>query len=434
MAINDDYSGTVTRSMVQRAIDEALSKFQVQLVTGQIQIPTAGSNIENHAGGGNHWPNNDASFSTRAATIAGTLPTDAFDDNYELWGFYWAERDAAVVMDAAHALKSVDHSLFAANEGVNTGIPIWDRVNGRVLMGAAGATQYDVVVALPRKIVGPGERWYIVFQVVAVTNDDVPPEMEAFGGMWQISDAYENYAKGDAFDLSYIIKGVAGAHDTKYRALAKTDSGFSILSSVLDVPDAPAVLSNADYPQIYLNGAPGFLEYAIYRLRDAVYEHLYTIRNDQDLLYNDTGTVHFPDEVLAGWPVEPQDRPIAYANTGGGKTLKIGVFGGQYQNNSVLVVVPTTYRSGDTHADGQFIRFGLMEPTTADRQLAFDKFVFDTSYHIWSPDNAIQFAQENFTIPSSSPNSGAPATGGVFGPPDPGSGGDIGNQKVFEFS
>ncbi len=418
--------GIETGGLVSRGeLATALKDFKTQIITGQIQQPIVVDPQVIRAGGNNHYPNSDCSFSTRAATVVGTLPTDVFDDNYELWRAYWAVQGANVIIDAVHTVKSVDHTLYAATEGVDHGIPIWDRVNGWISQGAAGATQYDVLIALPRKIVGPGERWYFVWRVNALTNDDVPVDLEAYAGLWQVSGGYEGWAKGEAFDLTYELGAgtTPGTTDTKYRVMALSDSGFAILSSVLDVPDAPDALSSVDYVKIFHNAGSGFIEYRIYRLRDAVYEHLYTVRNSNDLQYNDTGVVHFPDEILAAWPVEPQDRPIAYAETGGASTLVVGPFGQAFQQNALTISVPGTYASGDTNTDGQYIRFGLKIPTTVDRQIAFDKFWFGTTFNSWAPDNAVQFTDSNFTIPSSSPNSGNPGNGGVINPPDPGSGG-----------
>lgn len=384
---------------------------------GRLRSPIVTGTQEVLAGGVNHFPNSDISFSLEAATVAGTLPGDAGDTNQEAWRVYWAVKDDPIVLDAAHTLKAVGHSLYAGNEAVNTGVPIWDRVNGWVVMGSAGATQYDLVVQLNRKVAGPGETWFGVFRMLALSNDLLPADFEASMGLWQISGGSEGYARGDAFDLTYLIEGAPGTQAINYRVLAVTDSGFSILSNILNVPDAPDVLSIDNYVKLFYSAGPGFLKFTVYKEVAGVFARVHEVRNSTDLQFNDVGALGIAE---AGWPVEPEDRPLAYAQT---LNCVVGPFGGAFAQNKLSVLIPGTYDSDATNNDGQFVRVSLLVPTTADRQVALDKFFFGTTFNAWAPDPDIKFADGTVAIPSVSPSSGNPGSGGVFEPPDPGSGG-----------
>lgn len=398
--------------------DEIVRRFEA----GEILIPQVPIDQPVFAGGTNHFPNSDLSYSTLAATVAGTLPATAGDLNFEAWRLYWAERDADVVLDAEHALKSVDHSLYAANEGVNTGIPVWDRENGWIVYGAEGATQYDIIAVPLGNIVGASERWFPRFRIVALDATLIPDGVEFFGGFWIKTAAGEGYITGSTFDLDYEIKGTPGAVNANYRVLAKTDSGVSILSSVLNVPDHPTVLSTAHYVKLYHNAGPGWIEYLIYKEFAGVYKHIYSVRNSSDLQYNDVGVVAFPAEILAGWPVVTEDAPTAYAETGRSRTLLIGAYLSPWQGNNLHIKVPDAYDYSQT--EDVYYRFGLTEATGVDRHVGIDKLWLSTTSNEWAPDKMAPFPDGTYPIPSISPTSGNQGGGtGILPPPDPGSGG-----------
>lgn len=410
-------AGLVNRGDLQDLDDSVRESIE----SGDVRGPDTSTTQEVRAGGVSFAPNSDVSFSTMAATVPGTLPGDSGDTNYEAFRYYWIETGDPVVLDAEHALKSEDHSLYAGNEAINTGIPIWDRVNGRVCMGAVGAQQYDLIIQMTRKAVGPGELWYLVWRMLALSNDLVPSAFEVGGGLWQKSGRYEGYAKGDPFDLQYVIEGAAGGVSVNYRALAETDSGFSILSNILNVPNSPAVLSSNNYNKVFYGAGPGFLKYIIYKeYPPATFARVHEVRNSTDLQFNDIGD---PGIAEVGWPVEPIDRPLAYAQT---SDSIVGAFGGAFVQNRFAVLVPGTYDSDDTENDGQYIRVTFLSPTAVDRQIALDKFFWGTTFNAWAPDPDIVFSDKlppTIAIPSVSPSAGNPGPGGVFDPPDPGSGG-----------
>lgn len=412
---NQDRAGQVTRG----DLDALRTDLVNDLKLGRIPVALTRAEQPNIAGGQSFFPNSDISYSTLAATVPGTLPADVDDLNYEAFGLYWAERGADVVLDAAHALKSLDHTLYAAEEGTNTGEPDWDRVNGWVEAGAEGATQYDIIVVLPLGLVGAGQRWFFRFRTGALDATPLPADVQAFAGFWHETASGQGYVEGGAFDLSYVIRGTPGATSINYRVLAKTDGKVSILSNVLNVPDAPAALNSTDYVKLFFNPGSGFIEFAVYKEDGGTYYHLYTIRNSSDLQYNDTGVVAFDEEVVSGWPSATGTAPQAYAES---RNLLVGSFAGTWKPNDLTIQVPPTY--DQTQTTKLYLRFGLTAATGVDRHVGLDRFVLAPTYHEWAPDPPIKFADGTIAIPSISPTSGSQgAGGGVGGPPDPGGGG-----------
>lgn len=413
-----DFTDTtlVTKGMLAKEID-ALKQ---SIVNGEVPLPIIQPTQTNYAGGTNHWPNSDLSYSTDAATVLGTAPGDPGDGNQEAWEHYYAKQGNDVVLDAAHTLKAEDHSLFAADEGVNTEKPIWNREIGYVEMGSSiGKDQYDLVVPLRRKLVAPGERWFCLFRIVSLDATPVPAAVQARVGLWVRNGASEDYATGGDFDLTHQIIGTPGSTSINYRVLARTDSGVEILSNVLNVSNAPDVLSGDDYIKIFHNAGAGFFDFQVFREVGGVFSLIAVVRNSQDLQTNDTGQVRQP---ATGWPSVSGASPVAFAQT---RNLRVGSYNGAFQNNQLLVQIPTTYDQSATDTDGQFLRFGLSAATGVDRHLAIDKFWFSTTLNEWAPEKVL-FSDGTPAIPSISPTSGNPGTGtGIGEPPDPGSGGGV---------
>lgn len=410
--LDQDRSGLATRGMVEDMRAEIISSIE----NGQILIPQIQAPLRNIAGGVNHCPDSDFSYSKMAATVIGTLPGTAGDTNLEAYRAYRQQVGANVSTASAAALKATGHSLFAANEGATPAIPIWDRVNGWLVIGAMGASQYDVAIQLLSKLVGPGQRWFVRFRCAALDSTIVPANVQVYAGIWQKGGS-EGWVQGSAFDLSHEIYGVPGATSIDYRVLAKTDSGVSILSNVLNVPNAPAVLSPANYIKLFYNAGPGFIEFQVFKLVGGIYSRVHTVRNSTDLQFNDIGVVGTPEN---GWPAGPGNAPLAYAET---RNLAIGAFGGSWSPNDLTLNIPSTYNFSLTNNDGQFLRIGLTNPTGVDQHLGIDRIWLSTTYNEWAPDD-LRLSDGTAPIPSISPTSGNQGAGeGVIEPPPGGSGG-----------
>lgn len=370
------------------------------------------------AGGVNQCPNSDFSYSKLAATVPGTLPSTAGDTNYECWQVFRQQVGASINVAAAGALKSSAHSLFAANEGTTPGLPRWDRVNGWCVIGAQGATQYDIAIQLPSLVLNASQKWYCRLRMAALTPNLVPATLELSAGFWQKTGAGEGWIGGTNFTLDAQVIGLPGTQSIDYRVLAKTDSGLSILSAVKTVANAPNALSTDNFVRLGFSAVAGFIEFQIFRKQSSNYYHVYTIRNDTQLSFDDVGTAQGP---VAGWPAVSQTQPLALAQT---RNIRIGAFGQMWQPNDLTIVVPPTYDVTQTTAFGQFLRIGLSQAAAVDQQIGIDQIMLATTYNEWSPDPPIRFSDGTFALPSISPTSSYQGGGeGVTDPPPRGSGG-----------
>jgi hypothetical protein len=289
-------------------------------------------------------------------------------------------------------------------------------VNGWVVLGSMGATQYDIIFVLPAVIVDASQRWYVRIKTVALDGTLVPDGVEVFAGVWYLTGAGQGYVFGGPYDLSFIVKGTPGATSYNYRVLATTDTGFSILSNVLNVPNGPAVLSTTDYIQLFYGAGPGYIDFDIFREKGGVYTFVHSIRNSNDLMYNDVGAA---GQSAAGWPSAPGNIPFAYAET---SRAVIGTFGGVWVYSDFTLNVPPSYDKST--ALQQYLRVGLTQPTATDRQVGFDRFWFSTSFNVWAPD-VIRLSDGSTPTPSTAPTAGNQGGGGGISapPPIPGSGG-----------
>jgi len=408
--------GYATRGDLVTLKEEIITGLQ----TGQILLPQVIPDQPIYAGGTNHCPNSDLSYSLMAATIPGTLPGTPGDTNHEAYRFYRQDKNALVTIDPAHALKALAHSAFAANEGANLDIPAWERLDGWIEMGAVG-TQYDIAVQLLAKLVSPGQRWYARFKIVALKPDLVPADVQIYAGVWHkysISGTPgEGWVQGDPFKLEYLVVGRAAAHALEYRVLAKTDSGVSLLSQILSVPNAPAVLSPTEYVKIFYNAGPGFIEFQVFKHEAGAFSQIATIRNSTDLQHNDIGYAGVP---VSGWPADPGSAPRAFAQSA---NVRIAPFGATWGSNDLTIDIPKTYDFSKTLQDGQFLRFGLTAPTAVGRHIGIDRIWFSTTFNVWAPD-VIRLSDGTAPIPSIAPTEGNQGGGGpVITPPPGGSGG-----------
>lgn len=418
MTLAADIDRTRDGYVMRGDLDALKEEIITGLQTGQILLPEVLPDQPVYAGGTNHCPDSDLSYSTMAATVPGTTPATAGDTNLEAFRFYRQDKAGGLLADSAHALKAIGHSLFAANEGTNLDIPRWDRVNGWIVIGALGATQYDIAVQLLSKLVGPGQRWYVRFRLVALNAALVPDGVQVFAGIWQKTASGEGWVQAaQSFQLHYQVIGKPGTHVLQYRVLAKTDSGLSILSDVLNVPDGPALVSPANYIKVFYDAGPGFIEFQILRKDGGAYAKIGVVRNSTDLQFNDIGTAGTPE---SGWPADPGNAPRAYAQS---SNVLIAPFGSTWGANDLTIDVPSTYDFSQTLPDGQFLRFGLTAPPAVAGHIGMDRIWFSTTFNTWAPD-VIRLPDGTSPIPSISPTSGNQGGGGpVIVPPRGGGGG-----------
>lgn len=399
---------------------EMLEEFQIALQAGQIPIngvaaPQAASNF---AGGTNYCPNSDLRYSTRAATIPGTLPTDNFDNNFEAYRFYRQEKETNIVVAASNALKSAGHSLFAANEAANSSIPVWNRTFGHIELGAEDfADAMDIAVQLYQNPVRASQRWYVRLELAAADATPVPGDLEVYCGFWHKKNGgSENWIEGAPFTLSCEPIGPRGTASDQYKVIAETDSGVQMESQILTVNNSPNVLSGNALNRIVFNGASGFTKFSVYKLRSNVYYYLGEARNTNNLSFDDTGGAR---EIVGGFPSVEQTNLRAFAQS---FDANIGVPGTRVINDFTIQV--PNYDETQTLAGGQFLRFGLTRAAAINRQIIIDKIWLGLTFNDWSdsPDDAFKAT----AVVSTSATSGAETIGvGNGAPPEPNTGGCI---------
>lgn len=405
-----------------------LDQFTQKLIDGSIVIPQQGATQFVFAGGVSHCPNSDFSYSKAAAEVSGTLPGTAGDDNQECWRWFRVQQDQDI--SKGRPLRAVDHGSYAGDEGGDPQLPDWDRVNGWPRFGSTG-TLYDLAAKLKSNVINASQKWYVLFKCAALDAAIVPADVQIYAGIWVKTASYEGWITGDNFVIEAEVKGVPGTNNSDYRVVAKTDSGLSMLSAIVNVPNAPDVLSggaNGNYVQVRFGSAgAGFIEFTTYRLRDGVYKELFTVRNTNDFQYNDIGDTR-TEKPAEGWPAVSDTAPLAKAQT---TSLRIAAVNLIWALNQMSFQVPPTF-DFSTVVD-MYLRIGISAPTGVDRHIAIDQIVLDTTYHEWSPDVMPPFSDGTYPIPTITPTSGNQGgSGGIQGPPGPGGGGGVIHDLPFE--
>lgn len=417
---NPHISGRYEQWLTGRAdanMREALREFTLALQSGAIDLPAADAVIPTYAGGVNYCPNSDLKFSKMAIEVAGAVPADVGDTNHECYRFFRQLQTDDVVEDAAHALKAVDHSLYAANEGADEEIPIWDRVNGFLHWGSTGDL-WDVAIKLYNNDIKPGNRWHIRFVLGALTDDLVPDDLEMFCEFWHRTAADEGIISGGNFDLEYSLPPdtIAGTKELNYMAVAKTDGGVMLYSQVLNVTDAPNTLGGTNLVRVsYASvSGSGFVEFTVYRedVAAGTFHKIAFIRNANELVVDDDGD---NVAVVDGFPTATNEitQAVAYS-----QALAVGAFGEALIINDFTIKIPDDYNWSETEAFSQYFRFGFRGPTAINRQIRVDQIYLGPTYNRWSDS---PFDPKD-AIPSTSQTSGTPTTGGNGGPPGSGGG------------
>lgn len=400
---------------------QMLDEFQLALESGIIVIPTADANPTVTAGGVNYCPNSDLKYSKLAVTTPGTTPTDAGDENHECYRFYRQEDgDPVDTADPRDTLKAVDHSEYAGFEGTDAAIPIWDRVNGQIKFGASAAPLWDVAVQLYNNECKPGDRWYASFVLGALAADLVPADLEMYCGIWIKTASYEGWAEGGNFLVSYSIVGVKGTQELNYLVVAKTDSGDTLYSQIVNVTDAPNVIDGANFPRLSYGSASGggFIQFEIYREKVAsgTFARIADIRNTNQILFDDIPNAN-TEVPVQSFPVAVQENTRAYASSRG---LDVGTVDGNLLTNAFSINIPVDYNISETLPYSQFFRFGFLRPCAVDRHIRLDKIYLGPTYNQWSDS---PFDPKD-VLPSTTQTGGTPVTGGGP-PPDPGTGGGV---------
>jgi hypothetical protein len=351
----------------------------------------------------------------------GVLPSDTTDSNFELYHYFRFLRSDNPVVNSADAVKAEGHSTFAANEGTDADIIRWNRPDANIAIG--GVTEdWDLCYPLHNNPITAGNTVYVQLEAMLATSDPPPDDLQLFAGIWDSTSGQEKYIDGATFTITGEIfnpDGLPGSDTVEYQVRAANDSGEETFSQILTFTNAPATFTQNHHPRISFKGAPGFIEFDIYRHKDGVYVLQYVVKNSIDSTYFDTGNP--PIKTVMGFPSPSATAPRAYAKT---ITFVPGAIGGRgFVRYSLTIFVPTTYDKTQTDADSQWLRLGLTNPTDVANQILFRKLALSFGDGMWSP-SANDKLTGTHSTPSSTPAS-SPAGGGGQGtgtPPDPGTG------------
>lgn len=360
----------------------------------------------------NYLENSHPEWSTLAYGTAGTSPGTVSDANRNCYNWEYGTAATTDLSTNFSALLASGHTGFA---GLNVDAPIWDRENGTFRLGG-DTTLYDIACPLPTDFVFPGQRFYVYFEAsVAASDTDIGDNQQFYCGFWDDTAKQEKWIEGSAFTPTISVYGASGSRTLEYKILAKTDEGTEMLSTAVSTTSAPATLTPENHIRLSFSGAPGFIEYAIYRNDGGVYRLVHTIRNSIDLQYYDMQ--ENAGALVSGYPSVSTSTPKAYSVT----TLFDPGDVGTFTPHTMTIQVPTTYNRSNTGNGQQWFRFGLTELVGASgsrREVVIRRISVSEGYGSWTRSPRDMQAASS---PSTSTASG-PTTGTTTTNPPPGGG------------
>jgi hypothetical protein len=301
------------------------------------------------------------------------------------------------------ALKSVTHSLYAANEAVNLNIPRWDRTNGWVEIGSNASDKYDLATPLPINLIRAGVTFYVrcILSQRSGTSGSGPVRLSA--GIWDATTGRQRFLESSNLDLSVTVVGTTEATGYTYLILADLDDGRTIVSDTVTVANGNATLSTANYNRLEWQNATGVIRFRIYRSTGGIVKKVFTITNGAHD-FNDYGNT---DEGTVGsLPTAGEQRPIAYAVTGEIDPQTID----GWQTVSLTLPITDSYNASTTTGK-QWLRIQVEGTTAQERMVLLDRISLSTSNGGWNRSSR-DLAKIATGVPSSTPTDGGGQGGG----------------------
>lgn len=408
-----------------RELEEVRKKLEKRIV--ELERPTPA--LANYGASPNYLRNSHAEWSTDAYTNSGITPTTAGDLNREAFGWYRQKGvydgtpTTLLTASSTYALKreytGAQHTLWAANEGADSDIPIWDGENGTFLLGGS-TDNYDIACPLPTDFAVPGQRFYVYLEVsLASDTIDKGEGQQFYCGFWDNTTGQEKWLEGSDFTLSGSVFGASGSRTLEYKVLAETDSGTQIISDTLSITTAPATLSELNHVRLSFTGAPGFIYYGVYRKDGSTYRLVQEIRNSNDLAFYDMQ--ESGGAIVDGFPTLSAQRPQAFAITTAFEPGELS--SSAFAVHTLTVQVPLTYDASNTTAGNQWFRFGLDSNVGigSERGIVIRRIAVSEGFGAWTRSPLDLQAASS---PTSRPASGPP-TGNPTGDPSGAGGGGI---------
>jgi hypothetical protein len=363
---------------------------------GLMRIPNRTSTQAFYAGGTNMCPNSDFAFSHLAATVPGTLPGDAGATNNEVYRVFRQKYEDPISATRVNATEATAEA------------PQWDKVQGVIALGSTDDTNnYDVAIQFTNNWLVNNRRWYIRVAVALADDTPLPAACKLFAGFWvKRSTPSEDWVSGSGFALTHKIEGTPGTRNFKYKCIAKTDTGFTVESAVLDVlniPDTLGSLPTENKVRIEYPGGVGFIEFLLYR-QDVASGQVDLIawdRNTTNLRAFDVGTSIRP--IAGGFPTVPPSEFRAYEEI----PIDAVSITQQKSFHDFIIRVPAALDNSNLISEGTFLRIGVVGETAINRQVVIDTIWASESFNVWSPSPF-----DNYQSPPSTTMTTAPPTGG----------------------
>jgi hypothetical protein len=369
---------------------------QTALDIGALRVPIRERNPVFFAGGTNMCPNSDFAFSDLAATVPGTLPTDPGATNNECHRAFTQLAEAAISSTRVNATGATPES------------PQWDKVQGVIALGSTdSANNYDVAIQFTNNWLVNNRKWYVRVAVALADETPLPADCKLFAGFWiKRNTPSEDWANGSGFTIEHTIQGVPGVRNFKYKCIARTDTGFTVESAVLDVLNIPATLGplpSDNKVQITYPGGVGFMEFKLYR-EDVATGQVDLIawdRNTTNLRAFDTGQSLRLEP--GGFPTVPPTEYRAYEEI----AIDAEPISIQKTFHDFIIRIPAGVDQSNLISQGTFLRIGVSGETAINRQVLIDTVWASESYNVWSPSPF-----DNYQSPPSTTMTTAPPTGG----------------------
>jgi hypothetical protein len=385
--------------LIENAVDQVRSETDARLTRLENSAVSATQRIASP----NYLSNSHPEWSTAAYTTTGVLPSTAGDTNRECYNWYRQTQATTALADtAANALKrsvtGAEHSLWAANEGTDTDIPIWDGVNATFNLGTE-TVLWDIACPLPTDFIFPGQRFYVSFETLLSSSTVDLEGVEFYCGFWDNTN--EHWIRGDEFDPIDTIYGAPGTRTLNYKVLATTDGGEQLLSKEVTVSNAPNVLTPANHVRLAFIGAPGYIRFEVYRKDGTTYRKVADIRNSIDLQFYDM--FESAGSIEPGYPSVSGNYPEAKE-----RTVGLTANASTTTPHTMLIDIPNTYDRSATSS--QWFRFGLTGHISAARGLVIRRLMVSEGYGPWTRAAADLRAQSQHTASASF----APSPGQIF--------------------
>lgn len=270
------------------------------------------------------------------------------------------------------ALKDAAHTNYATN--IND--PDWDKASGVVRLGSTNTLNYFFgyydtatgAVFTPQNPLFPGRVLYVIMNI-ARASQYVKIRGYLYVGLWNNEDSALEYLKGGGFQITGAVKNVpAATATTQYLIVAETDRGYTYVSEILTVANAPSLSSyipNVVEVHLSWDSIPGGgdLRYTIYRKIDSgnVFNIAQVPNGSSRFVDNnpadrvDTGSTSFPS--VSGF-----SNSLAFVATRSNELRNVPVGEWQFKQFSIPVVRSTNLQG----VHEVIFRTGLTEPLATE--------------------------------------------------------------------